>query len=123
MDKTLKLFVQVHHQRFTVEHVWSLLKDKPKWNGQGMNNFSKRSSTGTYSSTSNPTNLVLIHATSTFHNGAHVEIFVFSPRSIYSANLICHMSLNSHVKMCHACLCLPSMHFLTYVNGKDHMQQ
>ncbi|PNX54585.1 glutathione S-transferase t2-like protein [Trifolium pratense] len=59
MDEARKLFAQVHHQRFTMEHAWRLLKDEPKWKGQEMNNSSKRSktsSTGTYSSTSNPEN-------------------------------------------------------------------
>ncbi|CAK8561412.1 unnamed protein product [Lathyrus sativus] len=42
-----------------MEHAWRLLKDEPKWKGQEMNNSSKRSkisSTGTYSSSSNPEN-------------------------------------------------------------------
>ncbi|MCI34071.1 glutathione S-transferase T2-like, partial [Trifolium medium] len=59
MDEARKLFVQVRHQRFTMEHAWRLLKDEPKWKGEEMNNSSKRSktsSTGTYSSTSNPKN-------------------------------------------------------------------
>ncbi|XP_058773704.1 glutathione S-transferase T3-like [Vicia villosa] len=56
MDEARKKFVQVRHQRFTMEHAWRLLKDEPKWKGQEMNNSSKRSkisSDGTYSSTSN----------------------------------------------------------------------
>ncbi|KAK2434803.1 glutathione S-transferase T3 [Trifolium repens] len=59
MDEACKLFVQVRHQRFTMEHAWRLLKDEPKWKGEEMNNSSKRSktsSTGTYSSISNPKN-------------------------------------------------------------------
>ncbi|WJX89655.1 hypothetical protein P8452_71634 [Trifolium repens] len=59
MDEARKLFVQVRHQRFTMEHAWRLLKDEPKWKGEELNNSSKRSktsSTGTYSSISNPKN-------------------------------------------------------------------
>ncbi|XP_058775486.1 glutathione S-transferase T3-like [Vicia villosa] len=59
MDEARKIFVQVRHQRFTMEHAWRLLKDEPKWKGQEMNNSSKRSkisSDGTYSSTSNSEN-------------------------------------------------------------------
>ncbi|CAK8577424.1 unnamed protein product [Lathyrus sativus] len=59
MEEARKIFFQVHHQRFTIEHAWRLLKDEPKWKGQEMDNSSKRSkisSTGTYSSSSNPEN-------------------------------------------------------------------
>ena len=59
MDDAHMLFVQVLKTRLTMEKAWRLLKDEPKWKGEAMNNSSKRSktsSTGTYSSASNPEN-------------------------------------------------------------------